>query len=111
MPVLGDTNILLRVAQPTHPLFPQATNAISSLLRQNEPVFLCAQNIAEFWNVATRPTRANGLGMLGDEVRKEVANIEALLTLLPDTPRIYAEWKRIVARHNIQGVKVYDARL
>lgn len=111
MPVLLDTNILLRSAQPSHPLFSQATHAVSKLLRKKESVFFCAQNIAEFWNVATRPVGVNGLGMSGDEVRKEVGNIEALLTLLPDTPAIYSEWKRIVAQHNVQGVKVYDARL
>jgi hypothetical protein len=26
-------------------------------LRQNDAVFFCAQNIAEFWNVATRRDR------------------------------------------------------
>ncbi len=111
MRVLVDTNILLRSAQPAHPLFSQTTHAVSRLLRQRESVFFCAQNIAEFWNVATRPTNANGLGMKSDEVLKEIGSIEALFTLLPDIPGIYAEWKRIVAHHDVQGVKVYDARL
>jgi len=111
MRVLVDTNILLRSAQPAHPLFSQTTHAVSRLLRQKESVFFCAQNIAEFWNVATRPTNANGLGMKSDEVLKEIGSIEALFTLLPDIPGIYAEWKRIVAHHDVQGVKVYDARL
>src|SRR5216684_3144087 len=111
MRVLIDTNILLRSAQPAHPLFSEATHAVSRLLRQRESVFFCAQNIAEFWNVATRPTNANGLGMKSDEVLKEIGSIEALFTLLPDIPGIYAEWKRIVAHHDVQGVKVYDARL
>jgi predicted nucleic acid-binding protein len=111
MAFLVDTNILLRSAQPAHPLFSQATNAVSRLLRQKQSVFFCAQNIAEFWNVATRPVEVNGLGMSTDEARKEIAAIEASLTLLPDVPEIYAEWKRIVFIHNIQGIKVYDARL
>ena len=111
MRVLVDTNILLRSAQPSHPLCPQATQAVSKLLRQKHSVFFCSQNIAEFWNVATRPINNNGLGMSTDEVLKEVNSIERLLTLLPDVPGIYAEWKRLVARHNVQGVKVYDTRL
>jgi|SRR6266850_1974430 len=111
MRVLVDTNILLRSAQPTHPLCSQATHAVSKLLRQQESVFFCAQNIAEFWNVATRPPGANGLGMKSDEVLREISSIETLFILLPDIPGIYAEWKRIVAHHNVQGVKVYDARL
>ena len=49
--------------------------------------------------------------MSGDEVLREVNNIEGLLTLLPEIPGIYGEWKRIVAHHHVKGVKVYDARL
>ena len=111
MRVLVDTNILLRSAQPSHPLCPQATHAVSKLIRQKDSVFFCAQNIAEFWNVATRPVSANGLGMSGKDALGEINNIENLLTLLPDVPGVYAEWKRIVAHHDVQGVKVYDARL
>jgi len=111
MRVLVDTNILLRSVQPNHPLCSQATHAVSRLIRQKDAVFFCSQNIAEFWNVATRPTDRNGLGLLHEEVLKEVGSIEKLLTLLPDTPAIYAAWKEVVTDHKVQGVKVYDARL
>jgi predicted nucleic acid-binding protein len=111
MRVLVDTNILLRSAQPSHPLCLQATQAVSKLLRQNDAVFFCSQNIAEFWNVATRPAEMNGLGFSQEEVLKEVSAIESLLTLLPDIPAIYPVWKRIVQDHRVQGVKIYDARL
>lgn len=106
MRVLVDTNTLLRSAQPSHPLFSQATGAVSKLLRQRESIFFCSQNITEFWNVATRPTGANGLGMTSQEVLQEISTIETVLTLLPDIPGIYPEWKRIVAHHNVQGVNV-----
>lgn len=59
MRVLVDTNILLRIAQPNHPLCPQATHAVSKLLRQGDALFFCSQNIAEFWNVATRPAESH----------------------------------------------------
>jgi predicted nucleic acid-binding protein len=111
MRVLVDTNILLRSAQPTHPLCSEATSAVSKLLRQEDAVFFCPQNIAEFWNVATRPAEVNGLGFSHEEVLQEVASIESLLTLLPDIPAIYPVWKRLVQDHRVQGVKVYDARL
>jgi predicted nucleic acid-binding protein len=111
MRVLVDTNILLRSVQPNHPLCTQATHAVSKLIRQQDAIFFCAQNIAEFWNVATRPADRNGLGLSPEEVLQEVSNIEKSLTLLPDVPAIYGAWKRIVATHKVQGVKVYDARL
>jgi predicted nucleic acid-binding protein len=81
------------------------------LLRQEDSVFFCPQNIAEFWNVATRPADRNGLGFSHEEVLREVTSIEESLTLLPDVPAIYAAWKRIVYGYKVQGVKVYDARL
>jgi predicted nucleic acid-binding protein len=111
MRVLVDTNILLRSAQPHHPLCSQATYAVAKLLRQKDSVFFCAQNIAEFWNVATRPAERNGLGFSPEEALREVTSIEDSLSLLPDVPAIYAAWKRIVYDYKVQGVKVYDARL
>lgn len=111
MRVLVDTNILLRSAQPDHPLCHQATHATSKLLREKAAVFFCSQNIAEFWNVATRPAAKNGLGFSLSEVQREIGGIENLLTLLPDIPAIYPIWKQLVRDHGVQGVKVYDARL
>jgi predicted nucleic acid-binding protein len=103
MRVLVDTNILLRSAQPTHPLCAQATYAVSKLIWQKDAVFFCSQNIAEFWNVATRPADLNGLGLSHKEVLQEVSSIERLLTLLPDIPAIYPAWKEIVADNKVQG--------
>ena len=111
MRVLVDANILLRSAQPNHPLSSQATQAVARLIRQGDAVFFCSQNIAEYWNVATRPVDKNGLGLSHGEVLQEVSSIEGLLTLLPDVPAIYTAWKDIVRGHKVQGVKVYDARL
>jgi predicted nucleic acid-binding protein len=108
---LIDTNILLRSAQPSHPLCLQATQAVSKLLREKASVFFCSQNIAEFWNVATRPTAVNGLGFSQAEVLQEIGAIESIFTLLPDVPAIYPTWKRLIQDHRVQGVKVYDARL
>ena len=77
MRVLVDTNILLRSAQPNHPLCAQATHAVSSLIRQKDAVFFCSQNVAEFWNVATRPADRNGLGLSLEEALQEVAALNA----------------------------------
>src|ERR1035438_7291356 len=76
MRVLVDTNILLRSAQPNHPVSSQATHAVAGLLREGAAVFFCPQNIAEFWNVATRPAGINGLGLSPSEVLREIGVIE-----------------------------------
>lgn len=111
MSVLVDTNILLRSVEPLHPQYSVAVGAVSRLLAENTPVCFTLQNIAEFWNVATRPKDKNGLGLTIPAVLDEVEKIESLLMLLPDTPAVYAEWKRIVVEHNVSGVQVHDARL
>ena len=110
-PDTGRTRIFCCVARNQTTLCPQATHAVSKLLRQKGAVFFCSQNIAEFWNVAARPPELNGLGLSHEEALREVSSIETLLTLLPDVPAIYTVWKQIVKRHRVQGVKVYDARL
>ena len=73
--------------------------------------FIPRPNISEFWNVATRPAAQNGLGFSVALVANEVAKIEQILTLLPDSPAAYAEWKRLVLAHGVMGAKVHDARL
>lgn len=85
--------------------------SVAKLLANGERVCFTAQNIAEFWNVATRPADKNGIGLPVAIAQGEVAKIERLLTLLPDSPLAYAEWKRLVTRHTVQGVQVHDARL
>src|SRR5580704_9982823 len=111
MSFLVDTNILLRSVEPLHPHHSVAVAAVYRLLAESTPVYFTLQNIAEFWNVATRPVENNGLGLSISSTLGEVEKIEALLTLLPDTPAVYAEWKRIIVEHSVSGVKVHDARL
>ncbi len=111
MSCLVDTNILLRSIEPLHPQHAMAVGAVSRLLAESTPVYFTLQNIAEFWNVPTRPIENNGLGFSIPSTMAEVEKIEGLLTLLPDTPAVYAEWKRIIVEHGVSGVKVHDARL
>lgn len=111
MSILVDANVLLRRTQPSHPHYSAAVESVARLLSTGEPVCFTPQNIAEFWNVATRPIASNGLGFSTDLTLAEVAKIEGALTLLPDMEAMYAEWKRLVARHSVLGSKVHDARL
>lgn len=111
MSVLVDTNVLLRRTQRLHETHTLALRCIAHLLAQGEPVYFTLQNIAEFWNVATRPVANNGLGLSAAQVLAEVEKIEELLTFLPDAPALYEEWKRLVVQHSVLGVKVHDARL
>jgi predicted nucleic acid-binding protein len=111
MSVLVDTNILLRRIQPDHVHHAMAIDSVARLLAAGEQVYFTLQNISEFWNVITRPIAVNGLGFSPAFALSEVAKIETVLTLLPDSPAVYEEWKRLVATHAVIGAKVHDARL
>lgn len=111
MPYLADTNILLRFLEPGTLLCQQAEQAIRILRSAGETVYITPQNIIEFWNGATRPAEVNGFGLSPLQAEEEVRQLEALFPLLPDTPAIYSEWRRLVALHQVKGVQVHDTRL
>lgn len=46
-----------------------------------------------------------------EEVRDEISRPEGFFSVLPESTEVYSEWKRLVAEHKVQGVKVHDARI
>jgi len=88
-----------------------AFGALDSLIRSGETLVIVPQNIAEFWNVATRPSDQNGLGLTPSEADERITKLESLVTILPETPEIYSEWRKLVVTHSVSGVRVFDARL
>jgi predicted nucleic acid-binding protein len=88
-----------------------AVRAVSVLLTRGERVCVFPQNLIEFWNVATRPVSVNGLGFSLAQTEAEVNSIESLLVVLPDSPAIYPEWRRLVVAHSVSGKQVHDARI
>src|ERR1035437_8238822 len=111
MSILADTNILLRRTQPDHPSHTLAVESVAKLLAAGDPVYYTLQNMSEFWNVATRPTANNGLGFSVALALAEMEKIERCVTVLPDSPAVYGEWKPLVVQHSVLGNKVHDAKL
>ena len=108
---LADTNLLLRMADPTSPQHPIATQALARLFSQGDEVYLTPQNFIEFWAVATRPVEANGFGWNSERTAKEVTELQERFPLLPDSPDIFTHWLELVKRLPIHGKRVHDARL
>jgi predicted nucleic acid-binding protein len=102
---LADTNILIRRIDRAHAQQVEATTAVRALLRSGERVCVAPQNMIEFWNVCTRPLERNGLGLSPAEADREVSRLEGILTLLPDVPAIYPEWRRLVVAHWVSGYR------
>ena len=112
MAVLVDSNILLRSVQPHHPHYPFVERAFAVLRTRNETLTVVAQNLIEFWAVATRPTGIqNGLGMTTDAVMRELAALKELFPLLPEPSGIFEEWERLVTTYRVAGKNTHDARL
>jgi predicted nucleic acid-binding protein len=99
---LTDTNILLRVSQRNDPDYDLILSAVRSLRASGATLWYTSQNLAEFWNVCTRPARQNGYGMTVAETNRRAELIERGFTLLPDDPRVHTEWRRLVVAHALR---------
>lgn len=111
MSYVMDSNIMLRMAQVTHSMHAEATQATTALLRRGETVHIIPQNLYEFWSVATREIQYNGLGLSVVDAQAELARLKALFFFLPDSPAIYPEWERLVTQHAVRGRDAHDTRI
>ena len=111
MPFLADTNILLRLAEPSDPEYVLVRNAVDVLVARGELLCYAAQNLVEFWNVCTRPVANNGFGLSSAETDARAKIIEGSFRFLPDNERVHAGWRRLVVQYSVTGVQAHDARL
>lgn len=108
---LIDTNVLLRLFRPVDPQHQFIKSALRSLNGQGAGLYFSLQNIAEFWNVCTRPAERNGYGLTISETNLCIQEIERTMTFLPDNEEVYSIWRRLVIVNHVRGVQVHDARL
>jgi predicted nucleic acid-binding protein len=108
---LVDTNILLSSAQTSHPVYGNVSRVVRILLTRGDELFVIAQNVIEFWAVATRPIANNGFGLTTAQATQELTKLKVLFAILPDTADILPEWEQLVVKHKVLGKQVYDARL
>jgi predicted nucleic acid-binding protein len=109
MAVLLDTNILVRLMNPLATQAVLAERALNVLRAHGQELPITAQNLVEFWAVATRPVLENGLGVSVEEAIKEVSALKALFVLLPELP-LQSEWERLVTQYSVSGKGCHDAR-
>jgi predicted nucleic acid-binding protein len=112
MPYLADTNILLRFISPSDPNHPLIRNAIQTLLQQGEQICYTSQNLAEFWNVCTRPaTSRGGFGLSIEETDRRTQIIESYFKVLPNNSAVHAKWRQLIVELSVSGVQVHDANI
>lgn len=110
MPVLLDTNILVRLANPLSRQAPIAERALNALRASGEELQITPQNLVEFWAVATRPVAVNGLGLTVEKAINKVSAFKSLFVLLPELP-VQSESERLVKQYSVSGKNCHDARL
>jgi predicted nucleic acid-binding protein len=111
MNYLVDTNILLRLMDRMHAQHAVVRTAVRKLRMRGDHLHVTTQNFVEFWNVATRPATRNGFGLMPHDAEQRLRILERLFPLLPDSPGIYPEWRRLTVTFDVRGVQVHDARL
>jgi len=107
---LVDTNVLLRLSKADDPQHGLVRAAIDKLFSIGAVLCYTSQNLAEFWNVCTRPVDRNGLGLSIPETDRRTRAIENVMALLPDGEPVHREL-RLLVTYEVRGVQVHDARL
>lgn len=108
---LLDTNVVLRLLDPTAPEHPACRAATEVLTAAGHALLLAPQVIYEFWVVSTRPPANRGFGWPTARAAQAVDRLLAAFPLYPETPDIFATWRTLVEQHGIAGKRAHDARL
>jgi predicted nucleic acid-binding protein len=103
--------VCLRWFQSSDPGYPVVVKALSGLSIAGATLCYTSQNLAEFWNVCTRPASSNGYGLSIAEVDERAKLFESRLHLLPENLAVHIEWRHLVVAYRVSGAQVHDARL
>jgi predicted nucleic acid-binding protein len=107
-----DTGILARLPHRTDPLHETVRQGLRVLHADRHTFVTATQNMAEFWNLCTRPADARGgFGLSVEETHKRLRLLERFITVLREPESAYAKWKSLVLMHKVAGRQVHDARL
>ena len=85
--------------------------SISALNAAGIPLVYTHQNMAELWNVMTRPAERNGFGLRPEDAEAEMREIEAGMSLLPENESTYRHWRSLLVKYAVRGVQAHDTRL
>lgn len=108
---LADSNILIRWVQPQDRQFALIRSAVQRVEDSRDIPCYVSQNLGEFWSAMTRPIERNGYGMSPAQAEHHARTIESRFRLLPDSPAIHVEWRRLIVDYAVSGMQVHDARL
>src|SRR3954469_11326896 len=112
MRYLIDTGILLRIIDEKDRRHQLVQSAFETLGSQRHDLYITTQNIAELWNVATRPITNNGLSLSPATVSQLIQEtIEPFCEVLTERATLPGEFRRLLESYNVIGKQVHDTRL
>lgn len=111
MAILIDTCVLIPAFNPQSSEHAVVRQSLRLLSDSGEVFVVTPQNVAEFWNVCTRPVASNGRGLATDQVQKMVNIICRVSRLEYESPNSFLRWRELIEHHAVKGVAVHDARL
>jgi hypothetical protein len=86
--------------------------AFAALGNRRDDLYLTTQNIAELWNVATRPIANNGLDLTPAAIAQSFQQaIEPFCKVIIETDTLPTEFRRLLLQYGVVGKQVHDARL
>ncbi|CAN5485307.1 hypothetical protein BH10ACI2_BH10ACI2_15490 [soil metagenome] len=111
MRILVDTNILTALSQRQSPHFTSLRQTLSRLLKQGDVPCIAAQNLIEYWTVATRPIDVNGLGLDFHASLIELEKFKRYFEFIPTTAETYLQWEKLMAKYQVKGKQSHDTYL
>ncbi len=108
---LLDTNVVLRLSNPSDEQHKLVTEAIATLLTQGDECYLTAQVLIELWVVATRPINVNGLGWSAEETRTTINQLLERFPFIEEVSQIFSTWLTLATKNQITGKRTHDVRI
>jgi predicted nucleic acid-binding protein len=111
IPYLLDTNVVLRLMEPSAPEHATVTDAVRRLIRDGHLLVLVPQVLTELWVVATRPIDANGFGWPPSKTAEVIAQLRARFAILDEGPAAFERWLDLVRTAGVRGKRAHDAHI
>ena len=111
MRFLVDTNVFLRFVEVDSPEFGVCDRALEAVRNGSHTACYCAQIVIEFWSVATRPRKVNGLAMSIADAQREIEDIKMVFECLGEPEDMAERWQRVAVEHSVIGKQAHDARI
>jgi predicted nucleic acid-binding protein len=108
---LVDTNVLLRRIQLASPDRVAARQTLRRLYSAGHDLCVAAQNLTEFWSVATRSSSRGGLALTPEQAHRHILRLRSVFHFLPDTADVFDEWQSLALESRSIDVHAFDTRL